>query len=114
MYEFDSEYNNNNNNNSYPTIIKLIIDTGAIDHIVNNKQCFSEMRKLEKSKKITCANKNEGADMVMKYVGEIIIIDNKGKIECLTDVLYTLLLTENLFSLRRLRNNGLKAVFHDM
>ncbi len=68
---------------------------------------------LERSKTIICANKGKQANLTIRFCGDIVIQDDNSKIGVLKDVLYTPNLTENLFSLRKLRKTGLSVEMND-
>ncbi len=96
-----------------PNVVKFIIDTGATDHIVNEKCMFIELRQLAKSRRITCANKDREADLNITHAGDILVKVANNKLGCLSNVLFSEGLTENLFALRRLRGSGLTTAFED-
>lgn len=69
------------------------------------------MRKLTRVKRITCANKDSTADLIIEYVGDVIIIDDNGKLGCLRGVLFAPQLADNLLVLRKLSNKNFEGVF---
>lgn len=73
----------------YINSISMIIDTGAMEHMVNSKQYFVNLQKLDKVRTIVCANKDKQANLVIEYCGDIVIQDDNNKIGRLKDVLYT-------------------------
>ncbi|CAA9995503.1 unnamed protein product, partial [Nesidiocoris tenuis] len=96
LSSFDSKY-------KIRRSMRFIADTGATDHIANEKEYFVSLRKLNRPKRITCANGSKNADLVIEHAGDIVISsDNDGSFSCLHDVLYAPGLVENLFSLRKL------------
>lgn len=98
-------------NNEYKTknYLNFVADTGAMEHLVNSKNCFILIRKLEIPWKISCANKNTDADLVISYASDIIIKTEQGKTACLTNVLYSPSLSENLLSLCKMIAKGMEA-----
>ena len=92
-------------------MISFVIDTGATEHVVNRRDCFFNIRKLDRSRRVTCANKNSDADLVIEYVGDVVIEDDNGRIGCLRNVYFAPELTENLFSLRKFTSQGFECNF---
>ena len=100
--------NPNNDNN----LISFLIDSGCTDHLVNDKNCFSQLIKLE-SPIPTAVAKSQN----------YIYADAFGTIDCIAyvhgqeiklsinEVFYVPNLNRNLLSVKQLRKNGLGVAF---
>ena len=92
--------------------MNFIIDSGAIDHIVN-KTLFSNFKKCENGV-IKSANKNEFADIVIDGKGNLLLrADATGDVLKLTDVVAAKDILENLLSLRKLSDAGFSIYLDD-
>lgn len=92
--------------------VKFILDSGSTHHLVNNKQFFSKLVRLEKSIKISVAKGDES--MIAKAHGEIKIkIQHNGESsrKTIKDVLFIESLRRNLLSIRQLVEKGYEVEF---
>jgi hypothetical protein len=87
-----------------------IIDSGATDHYANNKEMFSEIRKLKKPLEISVAN-----DQIEKatHIGTIKLFSDVNKSKhpiTLTEVLLVEGLGLNLISVSKIESKGFSAL----
>lgn len=94
--------------------IKFYLDSGASEHMVNRKEYFTELRKLEKPIKIAVAKQNEV--LYAYHSGSINVlsnIDNNFKQVTINDVLLVPDLLYNLFSIRKVEEKAMKVIFQN-
>lgn len=89
--------------------ISFITDSGATEHIVHNKSILNNMLKVNGGV-IRCANKNSSADVKIERVGDLNIQTEGGKSVILQNVLYAPDIAQNIISLRKVINSGIKVV----
>ncbi|KXJ62430.1 hypothetical protein RP20_CCG010088 [Aedes albopictus] len=88
------------------------IDSGATDHLVREKELFSELHRLKKPIEIAVAK--DGETIRAEYSGTVkVVSDVQGKqIDCtIRDALYVPQLRCNLFSVLRVEQAGMRVVF---
>lgn len=91
---------------------KWYLDSGASEHMSNNKVLFDRLEKLETPVVIQTAK--SGVNMVARFKGRVTAcaVVHGEEIEIrIDDVLYIPELSLNLLSLRRLENSGKKVIF---
>lgn len=89
------------------------LDSGASDHMANQRELFQNLEVLEEPVWIATAKK--GVKLVARQRGEINVystIDGKQIHIRMENVLFVPELTQNLMSLRRLESSGKKVIFH--
>ncbi len=59
-------------------------------------------------------NKDSEADLNITHAGDILVRVANNKLGCLSNVLFSEGLTENLFALRQLCDSGLTTAFEDL
>lgn len=92
--------------------VRFCLDSGASDHMVNDKSIFIESRKLSVPQEIKVAK--SGVKIFATEIGKIKgFIEVNGKIKSceINDVLFVKELTCNLFSIKCLEEKGFKIVF---
>lgn len=95
------------------TQIKFILDSGATEHMVNNKHCFNELIGIG-DMHISVAKKNQR--IVAKHRGSITVksfFDGKYTHRTMKNVLYVPDLHCNLMSVRNLTKNGYEVKFEN-
>lgn len=97
-----------------PQKTRWFIDSGASDHLVRDRELFSELRPLKKPVEIAVAK--DGESIVAKQSGTVkvvSVVDGKS-IDCtVNDVLYVPQLRCNLFSVLKVEKAGMRVVFED-
>lgn len=91
----------------------FVLDSGATDHMANNKDYFDELSSIN-GKNISVAKKNERISVHQQ--GDILVKTFQSgdtSIKTMKDVLYSNDLKCNLMSIRRLTRNGYKVVFEN-
>lgn len=92
--------------------ITFKLDSGASDHMTNQKWCFDSMRELEEPVEISVAKNKEF--ITAKECGEIKGLSNKDVVVTMKNVLYAPDLRDNLLSVRKLTNADIEVKFtHD-
>lgn len=101
----------NNDKNKQKSVSKLVfkLDSGASDHLVNEKWCFYEYKQLQSPIVINVAKDN--ASLVADYSGKINGFSNKGVELFMKDVLYVPDLRDHLLSVRKLTCAGIDVKF---
>lgn len=89
--------------------LQFILDSGATDHIVNEKSHFTSWERLEKPIHLAVAKRGESITATIK--GSIKVTTDLGFDAVLRDVLFVPAVPHNLLSVRRLQNVGLSVVF---
>lgn len=93
------------------TKIKSVLDSGATDHMVNEKQHFNSLQRINEMN-ISVAKKNE--KITAKKRGEISIktfYNGDTSLKKMQNVLYVRDLKCNLMSIRSLTRKGFKVLF---
>lgn len=93
--------------------IRFVLDSGATEHMVNEKQYFECLRNIDPVS-ITVAKKNE--KLIARQRGDISIktfYDGDSKTKRIKDVLFVKELKCNLMSIRSLTKKGYKVVFEN-
>lgn len=88
--------------------VDWILDSGATDHMVKSKTFFDEMHALDNKVRIAVAK--SGQAVFAEYAGTVkvnMLIDGRKVLAVVKDVLYVPQLACNLFSVRRLEDNGM-------
>ena len=93
--------------------IKFLGDTGATDHFVNDLTYLSNAEELQPPRYVTCANKNQSADLIITHRGSLWVRDARGKRLLLRKVLYSEELSDNLFSFHKATKEGYEATFSE-
>ncbi|KMQ83238.1 copia protein [Lasius niger] len=94
------------------TTMRLYIDSGATDHMVNSEKYFSNVRELENPIKIYVAKSNEFLYATKISNINILLKDNNNYSTAkITNVLYVKNLRHNLLSVYRLGKVDLKVIF---
>lgn len=104
----------NKRRNSEVTSMRWCIDSGATEHMANDERYFAELKKMSTPMKIGVAK--NGTSLTATQIGTIRgnVIVNGRKHPCtVKNVLYIEDLKCNLFSIRRLEEAGMKAMFAD-
>ena len=97
----DTSFYNNSNE------ISFLADSGATEHIVNKSLFLSNFKKCTDG--VTkSANKNKSADIEIGGIGDLYLKSKENKIK-LTNVLSAENISENLISLRRFPDIGLRT-----
>ncbi|CAB0003808.1 unnamed protein product, partial [Nesidiocoris tenuis] len=92
--------------------IFCIVDTGATDHMFNDRSVFINLRSLDKPRRVTCANDDSSADLVVFEIGDVVVFNEETqKLACLRNVLYAPDTAANLFSLRKILSDKVHAKF---
>lgn len=86
----------------------FVSDSGASEHLMMSKNLLIDVKRFNNPKRITCAKDEDEADLLIEYSGTLPIVCDGGKIGKLKNVLYSPKLAQNLFSLRKLANKGIK------
>ena len=89
--------------------ISFIADSGATKHVSNSHEYYTLSEKVN-NKRLKSANKSSDADMIIERKGEIHVKGKKNRMLKLKNVLCTTKASRNLFSLRKIVNNGAKIV----
>lgn len=100
-------------NNTYGEL-KFYIDSGCTDHLVNNKNFFTNLVMLKDPIKIKIAK--QGDFMRAIGVGNIVaynIVNNKRVEYKFSNVLYVPKLNNNLLSVKKMELLGMKIVFQN-
>lgn len=95
-------------------ILKLYIDSGCTDHMVNQKEIFSSLLILKNPIHIAVAKNNDF--LLAIGVGNIKVISNLGteKVDCtIKNVLYVPNLRRNLLSVKKLEMSDMKILFEN-
>lgn len=87
-------------------LVKFIADSGATEHMTNSSLIFKSLDCNDRME-IHCANKNDGAIFRSEGVGDIHATQDDNQIK-LDKVICAESLSENLLSLRRFVDQGLK------
>lgn len=94
--------------------VNWFLDSGATDHMVNDIRLFRNLKKNQKPIKIAVAK--QGETLEAECIGDIDIISEVNgkhlKIP-IQNVLYVPNLLQNLFSIRKIEEKGMKIVFYD-
>lgn len=90
--------------------VTMVVDTGATEHLATSMDCLTNVISLQFPRVFKCANENDDANLVVAHKGEIQFLNNSRQF-CLRDVLYAPGLTTNLFSVRKVTNQGMKVIF---
>lgn len=98
---------------STPTVmhdkrIEWFLDSGATDHMLKEKHLFDELHPL--ARKVSIAVAKSGQVIVAEFAGSVkvdMLIGGKKQPSVVKDVLYVPDLQCNLFSVRRLEDNGM-------
>ncbi|KAF6212732.1 hypothetical protein GE061_010440 [Apolygus lucorum] len=90
-------------------IFSAIVDSGATEHLANNLDFLSNVKKLTIPRVFKCANDSRDADLVVEYQGDIEFI-NDGRKSTLKNVLYAPGLGSNLFSVRKVVEQGMTVI----
>ena len=85
-----------------PTVIKMIADSGATDHIVGSENLFREIQVLDPPIRVSCANGKKDADLVISKKGTVRVTQDDGSHFDLEDVFYSEDADDNLLSLFKL------------
>lgn len=85
------------------------LDSGASDHLSNEKWCFKNLRELKEPVEINVAKNNES--IIATHYFEINGISNNGVPLNMMDVLYVPDIRHNLLSVRKLTNAGVEVKF---
>ena len=93
--------------------IELIGDSGATDHFVSSLDSLIKIEKLASPKVVSCANKNESANIIVTHRGTLCVNDMNGQMRYLNRVLYSKDLGENLLSFYQLVKCGMKICLDD-
>ncbi|KXJ68982.1 hypothetical protein RP20_CCG000687 [Aedes albopictus] len=92
--------------------VRWYLDSGASDHLVNDRKLFTELRPLEEPVEIAVAK--DGETIVAKHSGTVKVVSVIGDktIDCtIKEVLYVPKLRCNLFSVVKVERAGMKIVF---
>lgn len=90
-------------------LIKFIADSGANEHLINDNSNLSSIVELPKSKRVGCANKESSADIIINQKGILEARSEGNNFIRVTNIFYSQDLSENLFSLSRLADEGLEV-----
>lgn len=85
------------------------LDSGASDHLVNDRRVFAHFRKLKQPVVINVAK--EGATLKARHAGEIRGDSNRRRKLHMKDVLFVPELRDNLMSVQKLTKAGIDVVF---
>lgn len=94
--------------------LRWCIDSGATEHLVNNKYCFAEIKNLKEKCEIGVAK--NGVSITATKIGTIcgtVEVDGKMNDCTIKNVMFIPNLMCNLLSVRRLEEAGLKTVFEN-
>lgn len=86
---------------------RFLADSGATEHLTNSKVIFKSFDEADCGK-IRCANKNSSADLRTEGAGTIEIMLDENRLFEIENVICAEALTENLLSLRKFAEMGLK------
>lgn len=87
-----------------------IIDSGATEHLCNDKKWFNRVEKLETPISIAIAKDDQA--LSASHIGDISVQIDTGKVICVKNVLYVPNLRANLLSVPRITKAGMDVVFH--
>lgn len=91
-------------------IIPFIADSGSTQNLIRNDRYLINKVNLYNSKRISCANNNESADIIVRTKGDLQAYgENNMRID-LKDVLFVPTLSENLLLLRKLAKDNLQVI----
>ena len=109
---FISEVNKTDMISNKNNIINFCIDSGCTDHLINNKEFFSDLIMLEEPIKIAVAkNDNHLLAVGVGNIGVYSYVQGR-KIDCqIKNVFYVPDLKRNLLSVKRLEMAGIKIIF---
>lgn len=88
-----------------------ILDSGASDHMSNDKSLFSTLETLKSPIKIAVAKQTES--LIATHSGTLIVRNHDGRRIPMNNVLYVPNLRFNLFSIKRVEEKGMKVVFEN-
>ena len=101
-------------NNRTRNNIQFIGDSGATDHFVSELSVLKNVEELDPPKVISCANKNDIANIIVTHRGTIWVKELSGKVRILEKVLYSKDMSENLFSFHKICRQNCAIILHDM
>ena len=87
-----------------------IVDTGCTEHMTPTREYLSNFRRLQTTRTFKCANASDDADLTANFCGDIDFLNN-GQPAQLQRVLFCPGLTHNLFSVRKIAQAGINAMF---
>ncbi|KAL7287788.1 hypothetical protein TKK_0018167 [Trichogramma kaykai] len=93
------------------SLTRFIADSGATEHMTNCRLIFKSFDK-DADIEILCANKNKAASFRSEGVGDVVAMQNNKKC-MLENVLCAESLADNLLSLRRFVDQGMKVYLHN-
>ena len=91
--------------------ISFIIDSGATEHLTNNLKILTNIKRLSQMKRISCANNDESADLLIDLSGDLIILDESGNEFTIRNILYVDNVGKNLLSVYKIVQNDCKVEF---
>jgi len=94
-----------------PLVCIFVLDCGATDHLVNRLDFFVTLRKLLRPRIFTCANKNEKANLTVRYQGDILVRNTEtNNLVKLKNVYYCPEVPHNLFSALKVKDKLLFVI----
>ena len=92
--------------------MRWFVDSGATDHLVRDKELFSELQRLEKPIEIAVAKDGETIQAEHAGMVKVVSVVNGKQVNCMIkDALYVPKLRCNLFSVLRVEQAGMRVVF---
>ena len=92
--------------------MRWFIDSGATDHLVRDKELFSELHRLKKPIEIAVAKDGETIQAEQCGTVEVVSVVNGKRVNCtIKNALYVPKLRCNLFSVLRVEQAGMRVVF---
>lgn len=89
--------------------VTWFLDSGATEHMTNDRSIFKTFNKLEKPVKIAIAEK--GQTLIARFSGDVAAFTSTGQRVIFQKILYVPELRQNLFSVRKIEEKGYKIIF---